>query len=445
MPLGQDPLFDAPVSEVPSVLHRPHSRKGTALFRPPVEADLFPETLGSRFKENDPVRVLLRALESVDLTPVLRGYAHRGGAPYHPLNLLAVVLFGMSKGIRSSRALEEACRYDVRFMYLMGGHEPDDRTFGRFIERLDGVIDEIYAEVMRGTSPKGRLALVDGKKVAANASWWRFRENDEITDPDALIQKSHGRFLLGYNAQVVMDEATGLVIAGEVCTSQDDSYVMEKVLTALDRQSQALPTAMVADAGYDTESSIVALEARGIDSVIACQKPPASSLKEDEDGHVVCPAGRVLQPRGKPSVNHGVLYIALRPGCRGCALADSCAFKGKTLTVPVGKDPAARFRNRDRVESAAYEDALRKRRKVERVFAQMIHDGFRAFQRRGKGKVRTEFLLWLLSYNLRTALELIFEILCRFYRHCRGAITKLAHHNTVWYRIDIKTTQAATL
>lgn len=346
----------------------------------------------------------------MDLSPMLRSYEHRGGTPYHPLNLLAVVLFGMSIGIRSSRALEEACRYDVRFIYLMDGQEPDDRTFGRFVERMDGAIDQTYKLIMRRKRPKGQLALVDGKKVAASASFWKFRETGEITDPDARIQKSHGRHLIGYNAQVVMDEATGLIMAAELLPNQDDSYAMEPVLQAMELLSPLPPAAMVADAGYDTVDSIVALEERGIDSVIAFNHRPPDSLRENEDGQVVCPIGRVLEPRGKPHDVKGVPYRDHRPGCRGCPLSKTCAFKGKSLRVQVGADPVARIRNRDRVTAATYDGALKKRRKVERVFAQMVHDGFRGFLRKGRRKARTELLLWVLSYNLRVVLDLLFAL-----------------------------------
>jgi transposase len=409
--MAQEPLFDLPETDALSDFRHPRARKGGTVFRSPVESSLFPETLGARFKPDDPVRVLLRDLESMDLTPVLRSYDHRGGTPYHPLNLLAVVLFGMSKGVRSSRALEEACRYDVRFMYLMGGQEPDDRTFGRFLERMDGVIVEAFNRIMRSKKPKGHLALVDGRKVAASASWWKFREDGEITDPEARIQKSHGRYIIGYNAQVMMDEATGLIMAAELLPDQDDSYAMEPVLQAMERQSPIAPVAVVADSGYDCEDSVVALESRGIDSVIAFQRPPPGSVHENEDGQLVCPIGRVLQPRGKPQDIKGVSYIDYRPGCRGCPLAATCAFKGKTLRVQVDSDPGFRFRNRERLNSSTYDGALKKRRKVERVFAQMVHDGFGGFLRRGQKKAFTEFLLWVISYNQRVVFKLLWALL----------------------------------
>ena len=44
----------------------------------------------------------------------------------------------MDGGYASLRELEDRCRVDIRYKYLMGQEMPSYRTFGHFIEGLSG-------------------------------------------------------------------------------------------------------------------------------------------------------------------------------------------------------------------------------------------------------------------------------------------------------------------
>ena len=48
--------------------------------------------------------------------------------------MLKVILFGfMKEGYASLRTLEDKCKTDLRYMYLMDYETPSYRTFGNFI------------------------------------------------------------------------------------------------------------------------------------------------------------------------------------------------------------------------------------------------------------------------------------------------------------------------
>jgi len=54
----------------------------------------------------------------------------------------------MSNGYISLRELEDSCRVNLRFMYLMDHRTPSYRTFGYFIsEILSGSIEEIFCDI----------------------------------------------------------------------------------------------------------------------------------------------------------------------------------------------------------------------------------------------------------------------------------------------------------
>ena len=50
--------------------------------------------------------------------------------------MLHLILFGFMENIRSLRKLEQACRVDIRFMYLSGGIKPSFMAFQRFIHDI---------------------------------------------------------------------------------------------------------------------------------------------------------------------------------------------------------------------------------------------------------------------------------------------------------------------
>ncbi len=77
--------------------------------------------------------------------------------------------------IYSSRKLEQACRRDVNFMYLLDGAPvPDYATIARFrSERLTDVINDLFGQLVCLLAKAGELSLLnvflDGSKLEANA------------------------------------------------------------------------------------------------------------------------------------------------------------------------------------------------------------------------------------------------------------------------------------
>ena len=72
-----------------------------------------------------------------------------GRLRYNPVNMLKTVLFGfMTSGYCSLRELEDNCKVNIRFMYLMEHQTPSYRTFGYFInEILQDKIENIFNDI----------------------------------------------------------------------------------------------------------------------------------------------------------------------------------------------------------------------------------------------------------------------------------------------------------
>ena len=133
----------------------------------------------------DPVLTFDRFMEGIELQKYLKKVPkHKvGRLRYNPVNMLKTVLFGfMSSGYCSLRELEDNCKVNLRFMYLMDRETPSYRTFGYFInEELSDSVESIFKAVMQYIQKVDAVDLqhlyIDGSKFEANAnkySWvWK--------------------------------------------------------------------------------------------------------------------------------------------------------------------------------------------------------------------------------------------------------------------------------
>src|SRR5512135_421936 len=97
------------------------------------------------------------------------------GAPaYDPAILLKIVLYAYSRGITSSRKIEQCCRENVVFMALSANTQPHFTTIADFISSLDQEIVKLFLEVLLICDEMGLIGkemfAVDGCKLPSNAS-----------------------------------------------------------------------------------------------------------------------------------------------------------------------------------------------------------------------------------------------------------------------------------
>ena len=81
----------------------------------------------------------------------------------------------MDTGYASLRELEDRCRVNIRYMYLMDHETPSYRAFGYFInEEMNGKVEDIFHAVMEYIRKEDDVDLehlyIDGSKFEANAN-----------------------------------------------------------------------------------------------------------------------------------------------------------------------------------------------------------------------------------------------------------------------------------
>jgi transposase len=176
-----------------------------------------------------------------------------------------------------------------------------------------------------------------------------------FTDPEAKIQKTSDGFIQGYNAQIaVTGSPAQIIVAQHVTAAAPDVQQLVPVVTAITQTLHRKPAVVLADAGYWSEANVGALNAKGIEPLIA------TGRRKHSDPVPVA-------PRGRPPAGLTVKERMQR------ALA---TVRGRRLYA-------------------------RRKSIVEPVFGQIKHArGFRQFLRRGLMRVQQEWALVCLSHNL---------------------------------------------
>jgi transposase len=97
-----------------------------------------------------------------------------GASAYDPKVLLKIVLLACSRGITSSRQIEQLCRENIIFMALSCDSQPRFTTIADFITRLPGEIETIFRDVLFICDDMGltgrQMFAIDGCKIPSNAS-----------------------------------------------------------------------------------------------------------------------------------------------------------------------------------------------------------------------------------------------------------------------------------
>ena len=103
------------------------------------------------------------------------------------------------------------------------------------------------------------------------------KEQSNFTDPESRIMKSSHGWIQGYNAQVMVEEASGVIVAQEVTAHSGDSTRLRPMLDHLEEnlarvgvpEEERRPKWFTADAGYCSENNLRMLEERRIDAYVA--------------------------------------------------------------------------------------------------------------------------------------------------------------------------------
>jgi transposase len=174
----------------------PMQRRQRALFAPTLEAMIRPD---------DPVRLVDEVLSGLDWSAWEAEYdGQRGQPPIHPRVIAAALLYGLCRGIRSTRKLEEACCYRLDFLWLVEGRQIDYSTFARFRTRFGPQLKEVFRQLGRLAMSLGLVRLgevaFDGTRVKAQNSRYNTKTSKTLADKLAALDAQFDQMLAEWDA-----------------------------------------------------------------------------------------------------------------------------------------------------------------------------------------------------------------------------------------------------
>jgi transposase len=273
--------------------------------------------------------------------------------------------------------------------------------------RMKNLAEKITAILARRTRCQQMLAELD-----------RTGEDQiSLTDPDSRAMAAHTHVPVGYNVQVAVDAKHKLIVEQQVTNQVVDMGLLTETAEPAKEILGVERIAVVADRGYFKIEDIEACETAGMEPYVPRpQRGPAvrAGLFRKDEFHYdresdsfLCPVGQRLQPYSSSFLRKlKKINYANRQACRDCPIRSRCT-RNSFRSVSRLENEAVLDRMQARI--ARRPDILSIRREtVEHPFGsikQWMNQG--AFLMRGLPKVRAEFSLTALAYNLRRVLNIL--------------------------------------
>jgi transposase len=309
----------------------------------------------------------------------------------------------------------------------------------KLLARIDAHIEQYLAELEAqdqaeegqpgATDPQlqEKLQALRERKKAYEGYEAYLKESGEsqlsLTDPESRLMKLQGDLKVCYNAQIAVDARHHLIVADDVTNQENDLNQLAPMAIAAKEMLGVDTLEVGADAGYHNGPQVVECEQN---EIVPYAPKPKTSSKNDGEGRYTkeaftysaerdayrCPAGEWLGLSTQTVVNGRTLrYYANWQACAGCPLREQCT---------TGKQGRRIMRTPEEERLEAMAERLKEKpglmvqRKstVEHPYGTIKWWGDGGyFLLKGLKKVRGEFSLMTLGYNLKRLLNL-FEVEC---------------------------------
>ena len=146
---------------------------------------VLPLNLEIILEKDSEVYTYLELMKGINLRKYFGRESNIGRIPKNRVKIMNAILFGYMIGYRSTRRLEEACKNDIRFMYLIEGmaapsHTLINNVMNEIKEKLDSLLLEINQEIMKREDIDTDKLYIDGTKIEADANKYTFKWKKSI-------------------------------------------------------------------------------------------------------------------------------------------------------------------------------------------------------------------------------------------------------------------------
>ncbi|MGH2602303.1 MAG: IS1182 family transposase [Dehalococcoidia bacterium] len=297
-----------------------------------------------------------------------------------------------------------------------------DQTITRYLrelERQDQV--EAGSEGPSAAALQEKIAALQQRRARYEALGQQLAASGEtalsLTDRDSRPMMSRGRIEVCYNVQTAVDAKHKLIVAADVTNAAADRDQLSPMATAAQAVLPDATPVVVADQGYYHGAEIKTCLQQGITPLVPRPLTSANAKRalftKDDFAYdraadaYRCPAGETLTYRSTTVELGRTIKNYRTSACGRCALEPRCTRNkdGRKLTRWVDEHLMEDMEVRLRRDRALF---ARRKELAEHPFGTMkrgMDQGY--FLLKGLRKVRGEFSLTVLAYNLKRVLTLV--------------------------------------
>jgi transposase len=275
--------------------------------------------------------------------------------------------------------------------------------------------DEVPAQIRDQKQRVEKLKTLKDTLVASG------KKKINSTDPDACFMNTTAGIKTSYNAQAAVDEAHMVITANDVVTEESDvKQLMPMVDQTLSNSGKSIQQ-LSADAGYSSGKNLHDISENGIDAYIPdpefyshmrkgkdlSQEHPFHKMNfsydETQDVYT-CPAGKLLRFRYyQKREGKEPLRMYRCSDYKECAYATPCTKGNRGRTIARYPHEEQLGAMRKKLSSAEGKAIYKKRRQLAEPVFGIIKSamGFRSFLLRGISKVKGEFNLVSIAFDIR--------------------------------------------
>lgn len=300
----------------------------------------------------------------------------------------------------------------------------------KLLDKLDASLEEMMKGVERAERkergeyrlPASLQSVSRRREVIAEALGELQRAGKNLIhpcEPEARMIKTHEGFRLSYNAQVVADGASGMIVASDVVNDESDNALLVPMLDQVKENVGACAEENVADGAYFSSAQLGMARERGYEVLTNESSGEKAAMRGSEDNPYhqsrftfdrehdcwICPHGGKLRFQGVKEKNQSKMKVR-RYRChdfRTCSYHQECSGSKRGRTIDLNAHNLVLEQHRDKRNNRAKRKLLEARKvMVEPVFAWIKrHEGFTRWTVCGLENVRTQWSLMTLTINLR--------------------------------------------
>ncbi len=169
-------------------------------------------------------RFVVDTIAQLNLSAIYARYGARGGQPYAPEILLALLFYGYATGVFSTRKIERATYETVPFRFIAGDQHPDPDTLAVFRKTFLADLKDLFVQVLllaqvAGVLKLGKISL-DGTKIHADASKSKAVSYKHLLALEAHLRAEVEQLFTLSEAANHDDLPDGLVVSDEIAIRQ---------------------------------------------------------------------------------------------------------------------------------------------------------------------------------------------------------------------------------